>query len=534
MGEIAKYALIPEDFNDKFTRSIFSAIHNLFQTGATTITPVDIDNYLSNYDLLFKEFEKNGGINYLQDCEDLSQTENFDYYYNRVKKLSALRRLKESGFNISKVYPDNIISDFNKEQKVMEAFDSMSISDIFDKLLEDFTKIQYEYVGKTGGNSIFAVDGILELKEELKVTPEIGPPLQGDIFNTVVRGARRGKFYLRSGSTGAGKSRTMIGDACFLAYPERYSLVSGQWESAGSCETVAIITTELRYDEVQTIILAYLSGVNEENILNGMYGPGEEERVDHAIEIMDKYKTHLIIESIPDPSIAQLVAVIRTHVIVNHVSAVFYDYIFSSPNLLNEFRDLKIREDVALMMLSTALKDLATDLNIFIMSGTQLSGDFENHKGIRNQTLVRGSKAIADKIDVGCITMPVTIEEANLLQSTLTKLHLPMPTQVTDIYKGRRIRYKNVRIWSITDLGTGRITDLFMTDPNYNVINVNIVQVKGYASMEPFPEPEPEPETVGELIDAIEQIDPLEDIKKELTQQINQKASGDMWDSLIN
>jgi hypothetical protein len=73
-----------------------------------------------------------------------------------------------------------------------------------------------------------------------------------------------------------------------------------------------------------------------------------------------------------------------------------------------------------------------------------------------------------------------------------------------------------------------------MTDPNYNVINVNIVQVKGYASMEPFPEPEPEPETVGELIDAIEQIDPLEDIKKELTQQINQKASGDMWDSLIN
>lgn len=37
------------------------------------------------------------------------------------------------------------------------------------------------------------------------------------------------------------------------------------------------------------------------------------------------------------------------------------------------------------------------------------------------------------------------------------------PTHIIDIYKMRRGRYKNVRIWINLHLGTGRRTDLFMT-----------------------------------------------------------------------
>ena len=69
-----------------------------------------------------------------------------------------------------------------------------------------------------------------------------------------------------------------------------------------------------------------------------------------------------------------------------------YDYIFSSPNLLGEFRDLRIREDTALMMLSTALKDLAVEYNLYVESGTQLSGNYDEWEGVRNQTLIRGTQ----------------------------------------------------------------------------------------------------------------------------------------------
>ena len=37
------------------------------------------------------------------------------------------------------------------------------------------------------------------------------------------------------------------------------------------------------------------------------------------------------------------------------------------------------------------------------------------------------------------------------------------PTHILDIYKMRRGRYKNVRIWINLHLGTGRRVDLFMT-----------------------------------------------------------------------
>lgn len=94
----------------------------------------------------------------------------------------------------------------------------------------------------------------------------------------------------------------------------------------------------------------------------------------------------------PDPNITQIEAVVRKQCLVNGVQNVFYDYIFSSPSLLNEYQALRIREDVILTMLSTALKDLASELNIFMMSSTQLSGDFENKRGIRNQMFLRGAK----------------------------------------------------------------------------------------------------------------------------------------------
>ena len=122
-----------------------------------------------------------------------------------------------------------------------------------------------------------------------------------------------------------------------------------------------------------------------------MYQGDEEARVDRAIEIMEEYKGNLIINKIPDPSANQIITAIRKHHYFDGIQYVFYDYIFSSPGLLNEYRDLKIREDIILMMLSTALKDIAVELGLFVMSGTQITSEWETKKGgIRNQNMLRG------------------------------------------------------------------------------------------------------------------------------------------------
>lgn len=380
-------SLKESDFDTKLLKVVFRSIYALSKS-LEIITVIDVDNYVKEYPILEQEFINNNGVQFLQDCEDIAQEGNFHYYCERVKKFSALRVLKARGVDISFIYDDRI-TDPIKEMKLKEEFDSLQLHEIFDLVNAKVAEIEHSYIG-FGSSTATANDGILELVESFKFSPEIGPPLQGDMYNTVVRGARPGKFYLRSGSTAAGKSRLMFGDATYLAYPYRYEPSSGQWEKTGSSQKALVITTELSIDEVQTIVLANLTGINEEKILFGMYTREEEERIAQGIRIMNDYASNLYIEQIGDPNITRIRATIKKHVLMNHCVAVFYDYIFTSPSLLGEFRDLRVREDVALNLLSTELKDLATEHNIFIMSGTQLSGDYEDVTRVKTQSLLRG------------------------------------------------------------------------------------------------------------------------------------------------
>lgn len=468
LAEVDKYSLTPQDFSTNFEKYIFAAINNLYQNGAERISVVDIDNYLVSHEAVYGVFTENNGIEYLNDAEDLATLENFNYYYNKLKKYNAIRDLKLMGFNTNKIYPENIL-DEDREAK-LDAFEKMSVQDIFNSVKADVAKAESKYAKKSNTQTVKANDGIRDLIKKLKTTPEIGVNCQGEIFNTVVRGARHGKFYIRSGGTGTGKTRSMVGDACYIAYPIRYNSKTEQWENTGSCERILYIGTEQKPEEIQTMIIAYLTDINEEKILYGNFNEKEEEILDKAMKLMDIYEDNFIISQIPDPSINEVKTHIRKHCLIEGIENVFYDYIFSSPGLLSEFRDLKVREDVVLMMLSTTLKDLAAELDVFIMSATQVNGELEDKKGIKNQTCLRGAKSIADKVDVGCITMKVTQDELTTLDVLIKKRGIK-PNQVTDIYKVRRGRYNDVRIWSYMDLGTCRKQDLFITDANFKEID---------------------------------------------------------------
>lgn len=467
LSETDKYLLTPNDFSTSFEKYIFSSIYNLYTNGTQRINVVDIDNYLSAYPGIYERFINENGIEYLNDSEEISQESNFNYYYNKLKKFNAVRDLKKQGFDISNIYPDDISDD--DYQKKMEKYDSMSVQEIFLAVKNPLLLLESKYNIGSDIETTKAAKGVKDLINQFKTTPDIGINVQGDIFNTVVRGARKGKFYIRSGGTGTGKTRSMVGDACYLAYPIRYNTKKNIWENLGSCEKVLFIATEQEKDEIESLILAYLSGVNEEIIITGDYSEDEEDRINKASEIMSIYEDNFFITEIADPNISSIKSLITRDFLEKDIQYIFYDYIFSSPSLLNEFRDLKIREDVVLMMFSTALKELAKDLNIFIMTATQLSGDYEEKKGIRNQSFLRGAKSIADKADVGAISLKVSEKDLNML-SEITSRYGLKPNQVTDIYKVRRGRYNDIRIWSNVDLGTCRKIDLFVTDSSFNEV----------------------------------------------------------------
>ena len=474
LSEKDKYNLQPSDFESRFERYIFIAILNSYTNGAQTLSEIDIDNYLMEHKDQYLLFQQNNGISYLQDALDMSTPENFEYYYNRIKKFNCLKDLKKSGFDISEFYEENELNP--RQFEINQRFETLKPKDIFDGLKRKIYKVEGEYVEGDASVTTDVSVGIDELLEKLKNSPDAGARFQGKYFNTVTRGARKGKYYLVSLASGIGKTRFLLGEACYLSFPMRYSWETMEWKITGNAEKTLFIATEQTKEEIQTMIVAYLTGINEDVIIYGHFTKEQQTIIDQAKEVIKKYKDNLMIVQIPMPSVEVVKSVVRQNCIVNDIKNVIFDYIFSNPALLNEFRDLKIREDVALLMLSTALKDLAVEQDVFMMSATQLNSSQDtNEKGIKNQNSIRGSRAIVDKADIAMIGTLVPDDQLDQIAPYVAKYG--MPTQVYDVYKVRRGKWTNLKIWSNVDLGTCRRSDVFVTDSNIKEIEVPIMEV---------------------------------------------------------
>ena len=230
-----KYTITDEDFPDEFHRIVFGAIYKIYELGAQKITLENISDFLSSRPKAEAVFKNNKGNEWIAKVSESAIGDAFDYYYGRMKKMSLLRAYDKYGIDVSDIYdPDNIL-DTKRKQFQEEWLDNSSLEDIANKVDGKIEAIRAEYVDNEFGEAVQAGEGIFDLIDRLKAYPEVGVPLYGPLINTVTRGARLKKFYLRSAPTGVGKSRSMIADACFIACNKIYDEIFG-WIKNGTCE----------------------------------------------------------------------------------------------------------------------------------------------------------------------------------------------------------------------------------------------------------------------------------------------------------
>ena len=122
-----------------------------------------------------------------------------------------------------------------------------------------------------------------------------------------------------------------------------------------------------------------------------------------------------------------------------------------------------------LLMFATALKDLAVELNVCMMTSTQVNASADDNKNIRNESSLAGGRATINKADNGAIMARPTKEELDTLKPIIDTYGAP--NMVTDIFKVRSGQWTQVRIWSNVDLGTMRKKDLFLTDSRLEPID---------------------------------------------------------------
>lgn len=472
-----KYTVVDEDFADEFHKIAFGAIYKIHELGADKITLENISDFLASRPKSAVVFKQQKGEEWLLKVSETCLPEAFDYYYSRLKKFTLLRAYDAYGVDVSDIYDADNILDTKKKQIQEDLLDNSTLEQIADKIDNKIEMIRLKYVDDVGGEAIQAGEGIIELIDSLKEHPEVGTPLYGPLINTVTRGARLKKFYLRSAPTGVGKSRTMIADACYIACNEIYDERFG-WIHNGTKEPTLYIATEQEKSEIQTMMLAFLSGVNEEHILNGTYEGNEEERVRKAAQILTD--SPLYIEELPDFSLKDIEDRIKKNIRDHDVKYVFHDYIHTSLKILEEITrrsgGVKLREDNILFMLSIRLKDICNQYGIFIMSATQLNGEYQNSE-TPDQNLLRGAKAIADKIDYGAILLPVKDEDLVKLDKILCTNVFEQPTIKMSVYKNRRGRYKGIYLWCRADLGCCRVEPMFCTTYDYEMKSIDDIKI---------------------------------------------------------
>lgn len=315
-----KYSIVDEDFSDPFHKTVFGAIYKIHELGANKITLESISDFLSTRPKSAAVYKQGRGEEWLLKVSDISIPSAFDYYYGRLKKFSLLRAFDNCGIDVSDIYDADNILDTKKKQLQEDQLDNATLEEIANRVDAKIDAIRLQYVDDAFGEAQQAGEGIYELIEKFKEHPEVGVPLYGPLINTVTRGARLKKFYLRSAATGIGKTRSMIADCCYIGCNKIYDETFG-WIGSGPAEPVLFITTEQELEEIQTMMLAFLSNVNEEHILNGEYGEGEEERVIQAAKLLKA--SPIYVEELPDFSLQDVENKIKKNIREHDVKYVF-------------------------------------------------------------------------------------------------------------------------------------------------------------------------------------------------------------------
>ena len=111
-----RYFFNEDDFIEEFHKILFGSIYNLHALGAKEVNVNTIEDYLKDRPKSLATYKTYKGAEYLQKITENIQLSTFDYYYQRVKKMTLLRMYSNAGMDLSWLYDINNILDVKKKQ----------------------------------------------------------------------------------------------------------------------------------------------------------------------------------------------------------------------------------------------------------------------------------------------------------------------------------------------------------------------------------------------------------------------------------
>lgn len=480
----SKYPLDKDEWTILFQKILYATIYNLALNGCKSVSIMDIDEFVKPFVSEYNVLEDNNFEDYIATVIELTDVDNFEYYYTEFRKFSCLNAYKEKGFDIKKFYDED-----KSEESQLENLNQYSIEDIINYYEGLQVGIKRQFNVKRVKEEYVAGTDFMESKERFKESPLIGNSFQSEYLNGIYRGMYG--FIIRGAKSGGGKSILSMGDLCKATIKEYYDLNKQCYVKNKSRKGAGLfINTELDLrDELDPMIIAWISGVPRNHIIDGSYEEGEEERVDKANEIL--LDSELYICDDPEFTTKSLTETIKDYALNKNVKTICYDYIsnngFVSKEISSETK-VPQREDMVLLALTDRLKQVQRECGVSLISAVQTNGQEDNME-YPTESCLAGGKSQVRKTDGTMIMLPPTKKELSQLESAIAKWNCKnnkqsfgstiYPNNVIHIIKGRGSKYpKNIKVFQYIDLSTSRTLDMFCTDKQNNPINVDKLKIE--------------------------------------------------------
>ncbi len=96
------------DFADECTKFMYDNFVLMYKTFSQTVNQSIVNTFMSQYDDRLRQYSECGGWEIIQNWMSLANTDDFNHYYDTVKKFSLVREYERRGFPVSKImaHPD--------------------------------------------------------------------------------------------------------------------------------------------------------------------------------------------------------------------------------------------------------------------------------------------------------------------------------------------------------------------------------------------------------------------------------------------
>ncbi|MBQ3502334.1 MAG: hypothetical protein IJA72_01550 [Clostridia bacterium] len=471
---VDKYILSKDDFEPiEFHLRLFQAIKNLSDHGAKSIDAYDIYELASNRSDIIDVFDANNLKDFCNTIKQLAKIDNIDFYYEEVRKHTILRSYKAAGFDISK-FENNVKNTTIKD--IVNYFDGVQIA-IKKKFYKDNT-IQ----------EVKAGENFKTIKENFKKDPLYGASLWSDYLNTASRGWINGQLVLISMPSGTGKSTTGLANLVKVCCPQIYSEEDQAYIDNPCYQRYGGLYIEFEMQpetEVTPRLISTISNVPCYHILNGKYDDGEEERVDKAIDILNNSNIYIVV--MPNFTDDLIESYTKDYVINHNVKYICFDYITDSSSAsanIAQKNAVSTRSDQVLASISAKLKEIAVRYNVAVMTFTQVNASI-NSNDILDASVIAGSRAIQNVLDVGMIVNPLRKQEQEICDMMMDQIGIDKfdrPNRIIHLYKCRfGSEEQGIKIWINLNLSTGLVKDCFVTDKYnkpYNMVKTKLIYNK--------------------------------------------------------